>query len=74
MNISDFVRGYANVATDELIEEMYDWFYNGKTNIIIIDMLYEIRGGSYFPEIEREGYDSISRTCFEEKGVKNLKI
>ena len=31
MNLSDFVRGYANAASNELIEEMFDWFYNSKS-------------------------------------------
>ena len=28
MNLNDFIRGYTNAASDELIEEMFDWFYN----------------------------------------------
>ena len=31
MNLSDFIRGYANAASDELIEEMFDWFYNSES-------------------------------------------
>ena len=31
MNLSDFIRGYANAASDELIEEMFDWFYNSNS-------------------------------------------
>ena len=31
MNLSDFIRGYANASSDELIEEMFDWFYNSNS-------------------------------------------
>ena len=31
MNLNDFIRGYTNVASNELIEEMFNWFYNSES-------------------------------------------